>query len=149
MFCNWTFQIAVALIFPQFQSLLGSYSFLPFLIVLSLTWLILLFYLPETKNQSSSKMARLFQQPNSWYKPIGFQGSKLLMELDENEISIWLNVLNYTLSENINQNKLLQRSDLLRQICILLHSNSFFPNSYEYIYSWFYCSSMTATVASK
>ena len=88
MFCNWTFQIAVALIFPQFQSLLGSYSFLPFLTVLCFTWLILLFYLPETKNQSSSKMARLFQQSNSWYKPIGFQGSRLLTELDDNEIII-------------------------------------------------------------
>ena len=82
MFSNWTMQIAVALAFPHLQSSLGSYSFLPFLFILVMTWIILLFYLPETKNHSSSKISRLFQQPNSWCKPIGFQSPDSLNDLN-------------------------------------------------------------------
>ena len=84
MFFNWMFQITVALVFPQFQHHLGSYSFLPFLFLLFMTWLVLLLFLPETKNQSSSKMARLFEQPNAWCTPIGLQSVKFLKQLDDN-----------------------------------------------------------------
>jgi sugar porter (SP) family MFS transporter len=84
MFSNWSMQIAVALAFPQLQSSLGSYSFLPFLFILLMTWIILVFYLPETKNQSSSKISRLFQQPNAWYKSIGFQSPECLNDLNDN-----------------------------------------------------------------
>ena len=44
MFCNWTSQLIVALVFPQLQSALGSYSFLPFLFMLIVLWAILLVY---------------------------------------------------------------------------------------------------------
>ena len=78
IFCNWTSQLVVALVFPQCQYYLGRYSFLPFLVVLTMLWAILLFYLPETKNQSASQISLLFQLPNAWRKPIGFQSPKLL-----------------------------------------------------------------------
>ena len=86
MFSNWAFQIMVAITFPQLHLSLGSYSFLPYLFILLITWLILLYYLPETKNQSSSKISRIFQQPNAWRKPIGFQSIKFLEDLNDNVI---------------------------------------------------------------
>ena len=86
MFSNWAFQIMVAITFPQLHLSLGSYSFLPYLFILLITWLILLYYLPETKNQSTSKISRIFQQPNAWRKPIGFQSIKFLEDLNDNVI---------------------------------------------------------------
>jgi len=77
-FCNWASQLFVAFVFPLFQYHLCSYSFLPFMIMLVILWLVLLFYLPETKNQSASQISFLFQLPNAWRKPIGFQSPKLL-----------------------------------------------------------------------
>ena len=50
--------------------------------MLIILWAILLVYFPETKNQSSSQISRLFQLPNAWRIPIGFQSSKLLQEIE-------------------------------------------------------------------
>ena len=82
MFSNWAFQILVAITFPQLHLSLGSYSFTPYLFILFATWLILLYYLPETKNQPSSKIFRIFQQHNAWLKPIGFQSTRFLESLN-------------------------------------------------------------------
>ena len=86
IFCNWISQLVVALVFPQLQSALGSYSFLPFLGMLILLWAILLFYFPETKNQSAAQISLLFQKPHAWRKPIGFRSSELLEEINHRNI---------------------------------------------------------------
>ena len=49
--------------------------------MLIVLWIILLLYFPETKNKSASQISRIFQLPNSWRIPIGFQSSKLLEEI--------------------------------------------------------------------
>ena len=81
IFSNWLAQLAVALTFPVLQHKIGNYSFLPFLVLLVILYIILLVYFPETKNRSSSDTARLFELQKSWLTPIGFKSSKLLEEM--------------------------------------------------------------------
>lgn len=81
IFANWTAQLIVAFGFPQVASAIGAYySFLPFLGLLMILYIILFIYFPETKNQSSSDTARLFELPMPWLKPIGYKSKKLLEE---------------------------------------------------------------------
>ena len=79
IFANWTTQLVIALTFPQIIAAIGSYhSFLPFLGLLIILYILLFIYFPETKNQSSSDTARLFELPRPWLKPIGYKSKQLL-----------------------------------------------------------------------
>ena len=82
IFCNWTAQLVVALVFPQMQNTMGNYSLIPFAILLFLLWFILFMYFPETKNQSAAQISLLFQIPNVWRKPIGIRSVELMDALN-------------------------------------------------------------------
>ena len=58
---NWGGSLLVAIIFPQLQTRMASYSFLPFVIVLVLLFLILFFYMPETHGVPVNEVESLFQ----------------------------------------------------------------------------------------
>ena len=82
IFCNWTAQLMVGLLFPQMQETLGNYSLIPFAILLFVLWFILFMYFPETKNQSSAQISLLFQMPKGWKKPIGIRSVELMSALN-------------------------------------------------------------------
>ena len=81
VFTNWSSQLVIAVVFPQMQTALGNYSFLPFMGMLVLFWIILFVYFPETKNQSAALISLLFQLPGAWKKPIGLRSAKYLDEI--------------------------------------------------------------------
>jgi len=73
VFVNWLGNLTVGFLFPVVTTYLKQYSFLPFLIVTTILFAILLFYFPETKNRSTVEIAGLFQTKNAWKTPIGFK----------------------------------------------------------------------------
>ena len=58
---NWGGNLLVAIIFPQLQTRMANYSFLPFVIVLVLLFLTLFFYMPETHGVPVNQVESLFQ----------------------------------------------------------------------------------------
>ena len=60
-FVNWTGNLTVGLIFPQMQAKITNFSFLPFTISLVVLFLLLFFYLPETKGIPVNVIEALFQ----------------------------------------------------------------------------------------
>ena len=60
-FANWSGNLAVGLIFPQIQLTMPKLSFMPFTIALILLFLILFFYMPDTKGVPVSDIEALFQ----------------------------------------------------------------------------------------
>ena len=58
---NWGANLLVAIIFPQLQTRMANYSFLPFVIVLVLLFLTLFFYMPETHGVPVKQVESLFQ----------------------------------------------------------------------------------------
>lgn len=60
-FVNWSGNLAVGLIFPQMQSSIKDYSFVPFTIILAVLLLILFNYLPETRGIAVAEIEALFQ----------------------------------------------------------------------------------------
>ena len=73
VFINWLGNLIVSLVFPQLQNNLAEFSFLPFLIITAILFLILFFYFPETKNRTANELSLLFQVPNAWKTSIGFK----------------------------------------------------------------------------
>ena len=73
VFINWLGNLIVSLAFPQLQNNLAEFSFLPFLIITAILFVILFFYFPETKNRTANELSLLFQVPNAWKTPIGFK----------------------------------------------------------------------------
>jgi len=78
---NWSGNLAVGLIFPVMQKEIKDFSFLPFTVSLVILFLVLFFYLPETKGRSVNEIEALFQIPNAWRKPIGRSNELLLAEI--------------------------------------------------------------------
>ena len=58
---NWSGNLAVGLIFPVMQKEIKDFSFLPFTVSLVILFLVLFFYLPETKGRSVNEIEALFQ----------------------------------------------------------------------------------------
>lgn len=59
---NWACNFIVGLCFPYLQEKLGPYSFVPFAIVLLITIVFVIVWLPETKGKSKiHKLMRLYQ----------------------------------------------------------------------------------------
>lgn len=84
-FVNWSGNLAVGLIFPVMQKEIKDFSFLPFTVSLVILFLVLFFYLPETKGRSVNEIEALFQIPNAWRKPIGRSNELLLAEIKNNQ----------------------------------------------------------------
>lgn len=73
VFVNWMGNFAVGLIFPIMQESIKEYSFVPFACILSVLFILLFFYLPETKGLEVSEIVAIFQVPHAWNKAIGFR----------------------------------------------------------------------------
>ena len=58
---NWSGALAVGLIFPVMQKEINDFSFLPFTVSLVILFLVLFFYLPETKGIPANEIEALFQ----------------------------------------------------------------------------------------
>ena len=58
---NWIGALAVGLIFPVMQKEINNFSFLPFTVSLVLLFIVLFFYLPETKGIPAKEIEALFQ----------------------------------------------------------------------------------------
>jgi len=84
---NWSGNLAVGLIFPVMQKEIKDFSFLPFTVSLVILFLVLFFYLPETKGRSVNEIEALFQIPNAWRKPIGRSNELLLAEIKNKQDS--------------------------------------------------------------
>lgn len=82
---NWSGNLAVGLIFPVMQKEIKDFSFLPFTVSLVILFLVLFFYLPETKGRSVNEIEALFQIPNAWRKPIGRSNELLLAEINNKQ----------------------------------------------------------------
>ena len=76
VFINWLANLAVGLIFPILQQAAQSYSFLPFLIIIILLFIILTIYFPETKGLSPDDINKIFLTPPVWRYPVGLKGRK-------------------------------------------------------------------------
>ena len=74
VFTNWLANLVVGLVFPQLQSHLQHFSFLPFLLVTTVLFLILLYYFIETKGKTSIEVANYYQVSRAWTTPIGIKG---------------------------------------------------------------------------
>ena len=75
VFTNWLANLVVSLVFPQLQLHLQNFSFLPFLLITTILFFILFFYLTETKGQTSNEVAHIYQTPRAWTTFIGSQRS--------------------------------------------------------------------------
>ena len=53
---NWVCNFIVGLIFPYLQEYLGAFSFVPFAIVLLMTIIFVLLFLPETKGTTPEEL---------------------------------------------------------------------------------------------
>ena len=73
VFVNWLGNLVVSLVFPQLQNSFAAFSFLPFLIITAILFVILFFYFPETKGRTANELSGLFQVPNAWKTAIGFK----------------------------------------------------------------------------
>ena len=80
VFVNWLGNLIVGLVFPQLQTNLQEFSFVPFLIIVAIMFAILLFYFPETKNRTANDLSLLFQVPNAWTTPIGLKKTRTTSE---------------------------------------------------------------------
>ena len=76
VFVNWLGNLIVGLVFPRLQLLINNYSFVPFLIITAVLFVILFIYFPETKGQSPTEIQLIFQQPGAWKLPIGFKSQQ-------------------------------------------------------------------------
>ena len=65
---NWSGNLAVGLIFPVMQKEINDFSFLPFTVSLVILFLVLFFYLPETKGRSVNEIEALFQVSSLYLK---------------------------------------------------------------------------------
>ena len=65
---NWSGNLAVGLIFPVMQKEIKDFSFLPFTVSLVILFLVLFFYLPETKGRSVNEIEALFQVSSLYSK---------------------------------------------------------------------------------
>ena len=65
---NWSGNLAVGLIFPVMQKEIKDFSFLPFTVSLVILFLVLFFYLPETKGRSVNEIEALFQVSSIYSK---------------------------------------------------------------------------------
>ena len=65
---NWSGNLAVGLIFPVMQKEIKDFSFLPFTVSLVILFLVLFFYLPETKGRSVNEIEALFQVSSLYLK---------------------------------------------------------------------------------
>ena len=81
VFVNWLGNLIVSLVFPQLQSI-PEFSFLPFLIITTILFVILFIYFPETKNRTANDLSLMFQVPNAWKKAIGFKKPKSELPLN-------------------------------------------------------------------
>ena len=73
VFVNWSANLAMGLAFPQLEYNLGEFVFLPLSIIMTLLFIILFIYLPETKNRTANDLSLLFQVPNAWKQAIGLR----------------------------------------------------------------------------
>ena len=65
---NWSGNLAVGLIFPVMQKEIKDFSFLPFTVSLVILFLVLFFYLPETKGRSVNEIEALFQVSSLYFQ---------------------------------------------------------------------------------
>ena len=77
VFINWLGNLVVSLVFPQLQNNLAEFSFLPFLIITAVLFVILFVYFPETKNRTANELSLLFQVPNAWKTTIGLKKTSI------------------------------------------------------------------------
>ena len=73
VFTNWLANLIVGLVFPQLQTHLQNYSFLPFLLISAILFAILFFYFTETKGKTANEVAYIYQAPGAWTTFIGNQ----------------------------------------------------------------------------
>jgi len=76
VFVNWLGNLIVGLAFPQLQTAIPSYSFLPFLVITAVLFAILFYYFPETKGLSPAEIQEIFQTQNAWSTPIGLKSKQ-------------------------------------------------------------------------
>lgn len=86
VFINWLGNLIVSLVFPQLQNNLEQFSFLPFLIITSILFVVLFFYFPETKSRTANELSLLFQVPHAWKTAIGFKKTNLEEPLEFDDL---------------------------------------------------------------
>jgi SP family facilitated glucose transporter-like MFS transporter 3 len=62
---NWGCNFIVGMVFPYMNAYLGSYSFFPFSVILALTFLFTLFFLPETQGKTPEDLVDEMVRRNS------------------------------------------------------------------------------------
>ena len=84
--CNWLANLTVGLGFLPMQSALGAYSFVPFAVVLAVTFVFILLVVPETKNKS---VEQVLDELNGESSTDSGQGNaierKLLLDGDDDD----------------------------------------------------------------
>ena len=73
VFTNWLGYLIVGLVFPQLQMHLKLFSFVPFILISSIMFFVLLIYFVETKGKSSNEVALQYQVHNAWKIPVGLK----------------------------------------------------------------------------
>ena len=71
VFTNWLANLIVGLVFPQLQTHLLNFSFIPFLLMSTILFAILFFYLTETKGMTANEVAYIYQASDAWTTFIG------------------------------------------------------------------------------
>ncbi len=59
---------------------LQEYSFVPFAVILTVLFVILFIYLPETKGLEVAEIVEMFQVKGAWKKPIGLRQAIRLID---------------------------------------------------------------------
>ena len=85
VFTNWLANLIVSLVFPQLQLKLLTYSFVPFLVIILILFLILSFYFVETKGKTADEVSHIYQIPNAWTTFIG--SPKVIKNLEASKTS--------------------------------------------------------------
>jgi hypothetical protein len=89
---NWTCNFFVALLFPKMNEVLGPFSFLPFGVILLLTFLFAWIYLPETSGTTPAELQAQLVKKNAGvtYHNMDIEGmaSSMPPSLDEWESAL-------------------------------------------------------------
>ena len=77
VFVNWLANFTMGLVFPQLESNLEEFLFIPICIIMTVLFSVLFIYFPETKNRTANDLSLLFQIPNAWKQAIGLQQTNI------------------------------------------------------------------------
>ena len=62
---NWVCNFIIGMVFPYMNKYLGPYSFAPFALVLLITFVATLLYLPETQGTTPEELQEIIRQKNA------------------------------------------------------------------------------------